>query len=111
MSLVGLVFLGGLVVNHTVVLLDRAEHLRNDGVPEDEAIRTAAADRYRPVIMTTMKWGDLYLAEAGKPRLILHRDCGGEIDQRLHCSRCAAELGPTDVYVEPGPAAVKSDAA
>ncbi|MEA2237880.1 MAG: hypothetical protein QOC81_2604 [Thermoanaerobaculia bacterium] len=54
MSLLGLIFLGGVVVNHTVVLLDRVEHLRAAGVPEDEAIRRAAADRYRPVIMTTL---------------------------------------------------------
>jgi DNA-binding HxlR family transcriptional regulator len=64
-----------------------------------------------PIMMTTMKWGDRYLAPEGKPRLILHKDCGGEIDERLHCSRCGAELGPTDVYVETGPAAQKSAAA
>jgi HAE1 family hydrophobic/amphiphilic exporter-1 len=54
MSFLGLIFLGGVVVNHTVVLLDRVEHLRAGGVPEDEAIRRAASDRYRPVIMTTI---------------------------------------------------------
>lgn len=54
MSLIGLIFLGGVVVNHTVVLLDRAEQLRADGVNEDEAVRRAARDRYRPVLMTTV---------------------------------------------------------
>lgn len=54
MSLIGLIFLGGVVVNHTVVLLDRAERLRAEGVDEDEAVRRAARDRYRPVIMTTL---------------------------------------------------------
>lgn len=54
MSIIGLIFLGGVVVNHTVVLLDRAEHLRRDGVDELEAIQRAAADRYRPVMMTTI---------------------------------------------------------
>jgi len=53
MSMIGLIFLGGVVVNHTVVLLDRAEQLRRAGVEEMEAIRRAAADRYRPVMMTT----------------------------------------------------------
>jgi HAE1 family hydrophobic/amphiphilic exporter-1 len=53
MSLIGLIFLGGVVVNHTVVLLDRAEQLRADGANEDEAVRRAARDRYRPVLMTT----------------------------------------------------------
>jgi DNA-binding HxlR family transcriptional regulator len=57
-----------------------------------------------PAIITLMKWGDRHLADQGPPVLVLHKDCGGEIDDRLHCSLCAAELGPSDVYVEPGPA-------
>ena len=75
MSLLGLVFLGGVVVNHTIVLLDRAEHLRAVGVPEDEAIRRAAADRYRPVIMTTITAiaGMLPLALFGGPGVELRR--------------------------------------
>jgi HAE1 family hydrophobic/amphiphilic exporter-1 len=77
MSLVGLVFLGGLVVNHTVVLLDRAEHLRNDGVPEDAAIRTAAADRYRPVIMTTI------VAVAGMLPLAIFGGAGVELRRSI----------------------------
>jgi HAE1 family hydrophobic/amphiphilic exporter-1 len=54
MSMIGLIFLGGVVVNHTVVLIDRAEQLRRAGVDELEAIGRAAADRYRPVMMTTV---------------------------------------------------------
>jgi HAE1 family hydrophobic/amphiphilic exporter-1 len=54
MSMIGLIFLGGVVVNHTVVLIDRAEQLRRAGADELEAVRRAAADRYRPVMMTTI---------------------------------------------------------
>jgi HAE1 family hydrophobic/amphiphilic exporter-1 len=53
MSLIGLIFLGGIVVNHTIVLIDRAEQLRAAGADEEDAVRSAAAERYRPVIMTT----------------------------------------------------------
>ncbi len=75
MSLLGLIFLAGVVVNHTVVLLDRVEHLRAVGVAEDEAIRRAAADRYRPVIMTTLTAivGMLPLAMFGGPGVELRR--------------------------------------
>ena len=75
MSLLGLIFLGGVVVNHTVVLLDRVEQLRAQGVDEDDAIRRAAADRYRPVIMTTLTAivGMLPLAIAGGPGVELRR--------------------------------------
>jgi multidrug efflux pump subunit AcrB len=75
MSLIGLVFLGGVVVNHTVVLIDRAEQLRKTGVAAAEAIRRAAADRYRPVIMTTVTalLGMLPLAILGGPGVELRR--------------------------------------
>jgi DNA-binding HxlR family transcriptional regulator len=56
-----------------------------------------------PAMMTLKSWGDRHLAPDGPPVLVLHRDCGGEIDERLHCSDCGSELGPGDVYVEPGP--------
>ncbi len=75
MSLIGLVFLAGVVVNHTVVLIDRAEQLRRDGVPALDAVRRAAADRYRPVMMTTMTaiLGMLPLAILGGPGVELRR--------------------------------------
>lgn len=56
-----------------------------------------------PAMMTLKAWGDRYLAPDGPPMLIRHQDCGGVLDERLHCSRCRAELGPADVYAEPGP--------
>lgn len=75
MSLIGLVFLGGVVVNHTVVLLDRAEQLRRAGADAAEAMRAAAADRYRPVLMTTITaiLGMLPLAILGGPGVELRR--------------------------------------
>jgi HAE1 family hydrophobic/amphiphilic exporter-1 len=75
MSLIGLVFLGGVVVNHTVVLLDRAEQLRRTGLERVSAMRAAAADRYRPVIMTTVTaiLGMLPLAILGGPGVELRR--------------------------------------
>jgi DNA-binding HxlR family transcriptional regulator len=56
-----------------------------------------------PATMALMKWGDRHLAPDGPPTLVLHKGCGGELDARLHCDRCGAELGPSDVYAEPGP--------
>jgi len=103
------------------VLTDRLNRLVDEGIlrrrryqerPERFEYRlTRKGVDLWPMIMTTLKWGDRYVTPEGKSRLILHKDCGGEIDERLHCSRCGAELGPTDVYVEPGPAAATSNAA
>ena len=62
-----------------------------------------------PVIVALLRWGDEhYPEEAGPPRVLEHRDCGGTVTTRLTCSRCGAELGPHDVRALPGPGAVQA---
>jgi DNA-binding HxlR family transcriptional regulator len=97
------------------VLTDRLNRLVEEGIlrrrlyqerPERYEYRlTRKGVELWPAMMTMMKWGDRYVYPESHPRLVLHKDCGGEIDERLHCSKCGAELGPTDVYVELGEAA------
>lgn len=54
-SLLGVIFMVGIVVSNTVLLTDFAENLRKaERLPPDEAIRRAAAIRARPVVMTAM---------------------------------------------------------
>jgi DNA-binding HxlR family transcriptional regulator len=103
------------------VLTDRLGRLVDEGIlrrrlyqerPERYEYRlTRKGVELWPMIITALKWGDKYLSEESPPLLILHKDCGGEIDLRLHCDRCGAELGPTDVYTEPGPGATEHRAA
>jgi DNA-binding HxlR family transcriptional regulator len=100
------------------VLTDRLNRLVDEGIlrrqlyqerPERYEYRlTRKGVELWPAMMTMMKWGDHYLYPDEHPRLVLHKDCGGEIDARLHCSKCGVELGPTDVYVGRGPAAVEA---
>ena len=58
-----------------------------------------------PVTIGFLKWGDRYYADHGKPRLVVHRGCGGEVTERLRCAKCGADLGPRDVEARPGPGA------
>jgi DNA-binding HxlR family transcriptional regulator len=59
-----------------------------------------------PVTMALLQWGDRhYVGAGGRPRIVRHRDCGGEVTVHLTCSRCGAELGARDVVAEPGPGA------
>jgi DNA-binding HxlR family transcriptional regulator len=52
-----------------------------------------------------MMWGDEhYGSEAGRPQLLVHRGCGGEVDARLHCARCGVALERGDIRLVPGPA-------
>lgn len=52
-ALIGVITLGGIVVNNAIVLLDYTEQLRRSGMPRDEAVVQAGATRLRPVLMTT----------------------------------------------------------
>jgi multidrug efflux pump len=50
----GVVALFGVVVGHNIVLVDTFYHLRQAGYAADEAAVRAAAQRFRPVILTTL---------------------------------------------------------
>lgn len=54
-SLLGVIFMVGIVVANTVLLVDCAQTFRTqDGMSPTEAIRTAAAIRMRPILMTAL---------------------------------------------------------
>jgi multidrug efflux pump subunit AcrB len=54
-SLLGVIFMVGIVVSNTVLLVDFAQHLRrHEGLTPTEAIKKAASIRVRPVIMTAL---------------------------------------------------------
>jgi multidrug efflux pump len=50
----GVVALAGVVVGHNIVLVDTYYQLRRQGFPADEASVRAAAQRFRPVMLTTL---------------------------------------------------------
>ncbi len=51
---IGLIMLAGIVVNNAIVLIDRANQLRLQGLAKTDAIEQAAQSRLRPIIMTTL---------------------------------------------------------
>ena len=54
-SLLGVIFMVGIVVSNTVLLIDFAQNLRvQEGLTPTEAIRKAASIRVRPVVMTAL---------------------------------------------------------
>jgi HAE1 family hydrophobic/amphiphilic exporter-1 len=52
MAGIGLVVLVGIVVNNAIVLLDRVQQYRADGMAREEALLLAGRDRLRPILMT-----------------------------------------------------------
>jgi DNA-binding HxlR family transcriptional regulator len=59
----------------------------------------------QPVIIGLTAWGDRWAAPDGPPVVYEHRDCGGQIQQRLHCQDCGAAPAPNEVQTRPGPGA------
>ncbi len=54
MALIGILVLMGVVVNNGIVLVDRINHYRAEGVEKRAAILHAANDRIRPILMTVL---------------------------------------------------------
>jgi HAE1 family hydrophobic/amphiphilic exporter-1 len=53
-SFLGLILLAGIVVNNAIVLVHRIEDHLRAGEALDQAVRLAGAERYRPILMTTL---------------------------------------------------------
>jgi HAE1 family hydrophobic/amphiphilic exporter-1 len=51
---IGLILLVGIVVKNAIVLIDKVNQLRMEGVPKRAAIMQGAESRLRPIIMTTL---------------------------------------------------------
>jgi DNA-binding HxlR family transcriptional regulator len=97
------------------VLTDRLARLVDDGILErrryqdkPERFEYRLTDKGRdlwPVLVSLMKWGDRHAAPDGPPMLILHRDCGGEVDERFRCKKCGADVFARTAEAKPGPGA------
>jgi HAE1 family hydrophobic/amphiphilic exporter-1 len=53
-SLIGIILLFGLVAKNSILLVDYANQLRRQGMDKEQAMRTAAPIRMRPVLMTAL---------------------------------------------------------
>ena len=55
-----------------------------------------------PMIVALVQWGDRYIYPGRAPVLLVHRHCGGAVDDRRTCETCGAKLGPRDVEARRG---------
>jgi HAE1 family hydrophobic/amphiphilic exporter-1 len=51
---IGVVLLGGIVVNNAIIMVDHINQLRRSGTGRHEAIITGATDRLHPILMTSL---------------------------------------------------------
>ncbi len=105
----------------TNVLSDRLGTLVDAGVLERrryserpdrfEYRLTEAGLELQPVLLELLKWGDAHMAPDGPPRVIVHTDCGHEIESKQICSHCGGELHARNVRSRLGPGANDEDRA
>lgn len=53
-SFIGMIMLGGIVVNNAILIVDQATRLRREGWVVGDAVREAGRRRLRPVLMTSL---------------------------------------------------------
>ncbi len=53
-AMLGLFSLAGIIINNGIVMIDRIDQARAEGLGVDEAVKVAALARARPIIMTTI---------------------------------------------------------
>jgi HAE1 family hydrophobic/amphiphilic exporter-1 len=54
MAYIGIIMLGGIAVNNAILLIDRINQLRENGIQKKEAIILAGSQRIRPILMTSL---------------------------------------------------------
>src|SRR5215469_14391927 len=92
----------------------RLRELVDDGLLEREDYR-APGQRTRmayrltdkgaellPVLVSLMQWGDRWLAPAGPPVLLRHRECGATVHAELRC-HAGHQAGSDDLELTVGP--------
>jgi len=53
-GVIGVVALAGIVVNNAIILIDRINQNRNEGMSKLDAVREAAKTRLQPILLTTI---------------------------------------------------------
>ena len=54
MAYIGIIMLGGIAVNNAIILIDRINQLREEGMDKKEAIILGGSQRIRPILMTSL---------------------------------------------------------
>lgn len=71
-----------------------------------EYVLTPKGAELWPALKALMTWGDRYVMDGRPPVIHRHRACGGLVNDRRLCTRCAAHVELADVEREPGPGAL-----
>ena len=63
-----------------------------------------------PVMISLMYWGDKYEpTPEGPPSIVVHKECGGQIDDRRICTKCGKHLEVREAKAIDGPGIKKAE--
>jgi DNA-binding HxlR family transcriptional regulator len=94
------------------VLSDRLSRLVDEGILEKRPYHERPRRfEYRltpkgmdlfPVLVSLMSWGDRHAPDpGGSPMVVLHKGCGGRVDERLLCDRCGEPITALNAEARP----------
>jgi DNA-binding HxlR family transcriptional regulator len=98
------------------VLAARLQALQDEGILE-RRLYSHSPPRYEyfltekgldlwPILVALLAFGDRHFAgPEGPPLLIVHKECGGRVNDRRICERCGKELEVREARAVPGPGA------
>ena len=85
-------------------ILERRAYSENP--PRHEYFLTQKGLDLWPALIALLHWGERYSPDpAGPRRLIVHKECGGEVSERGICESCGEILTARDAKQVPGPGA------
>jgi len=96
------------------LLADRLRKLVEQGILErvpyqEKPVRyeyrlTEKGRDLHPVILSLLRWGDRWMADAdGPPLALVHKACGHRMHPTMVCPDCGEAVGPRDVAAELSP--------
>ncbi|MGI9578540.1 MAG: winged helix-turn-helix transcriptional regulator [Microthrixaceae bacterium] len=84
-------------------VLERRQYMEHP--PRHEYRLTDMGRELSPVLVGLMQWGDRWLGNGRAPTVLVHDQCGTEVDLGFHCESCNRDFGPTEIEGRPGPGA------
>lgn len=68
-----------------------------DRPPRSEYRLTDAGRDLSPVLVSIMQWGDRHRTSGGRPTILIHSECGAEIENITRCTSCGQPVEAQEI--------------
>ena len=84
-----------LLTDRLAALVDHGVLVRvpyQDRPPRSEYRLTDAGRDLSPVLVSIMQWGDRHRGDGDRPTVLIHSECGAEIENVTRCTACGEQV-------------------